>query len=189
MRAISEIIVHCTATRPEWFAGKTVKAKVAEIDRWHKANGWKGIGYHYLIDRDGALGVGRDLNTVGAHVKDHNIGSVGVALIGGHGAEATDHFEDHFTPEQDAALRNLIADLRVRFGDLIVSGHNQYAAKGCPGFYAPGWFERAEKKAVEATPAPAPQPDPQESPIPVSGSIFALIARFFEWLAKMVARK
>lgn len=52
---------------------------------------------------------------------------------------------------------------------------------------------REAERALFLTPqrvikAPA-QPDPQEAPIPASGSIFALIARFFEWLAKMAAKK
>lgn len=188
MRRINEIIVHCTATRPEWFTGKSVKAKVAEIDKWHKANGWKGIGYHYLIDRDGSLGVGRDLDTVGAHVKDHNIGTIGVALVGGFGAEATDKFDDHFTKPQDAALRKLIADLRVRFGDLVVSGHNQYAAKGCPGFNAPEWFAEAEKAPIEAAPAAQTPKDTQEAPMPLSGLLLGLLQRFFEFLSRLTRK-
>ena len=46
MRDINEIIVHCTAT-PE---GRPVS--VATVRKWHKANGWSDIGYHYLIDLD-----------------------------------------------------------------------------------------------------------------------------------------
>ena len=56
MRPISEIIVHCSATRPEWCASTTTAAKVAEIRRWHVSDrGWRDIGYHYVIDRNGVL--------------------------------------------------------------------------------------------------------------------------------------
>ena len=139
MRPIDEIIVHCTATRPGWMEGRTTEAKVAEVRRWHREDrGWRDIGYHYLIDRNGYIVAGRALDQAGAHTKGRNANSIGVALIGGHGAAATDKFEDHFTPEQDKALRGLIEDLRRRF-DVNVSGHNDYAAKGCPGFNVRLW--------------------------------------------------
>ena len=173
MRKITEIIVHCTATRSDWWSGKPAKAKVAEVRKWHvEGNKWKDIGYHYLIDRDGTVVSGRDVETVGAHVKDHNIGTIGVALFGGHGSEATDKFEDHFTKAQDAALRKLIADLRVRFGDLKVSGHNEYAAKACPGFYAPAWFKK-----------PLPEPEvKQEKPKSLIDVIVGIIMAFISSL-------
>lgn len=186
MRQISEIIVHCTATRPEWLAGKAVKAKVAEIDKWHKGNGWKGIGYHYVIDRDGSLGVGRDLNTVGAHVKDHNIGTIGVALVGGFGAEATDAFSDHFTPEQDATLRKFISDMRVKFGDLKLSGHNEYAAKGCPGFYVPDWAANKQKPAPSR---PLPEIPPQPTPEAPWGAILREIVKALTYILGLFRRK
>jgi N-acetyl-anhydromuramyl-L-alanine amidase AmpD len=155
MRAITEIIVHCTATRPDWWAGKSTAAKVAEIKRWHvKERGWSDIGYHYLIDRDGVVMKGRDIARDGAHVQGRNKGTIGVSLFGGHGSAETDQFSDHFTPQQDAALRNLIADLRKRFGNVPVTGHNQYAAKACPGFNVPKWLARAPAQVP-----PAAKPD------------------------------
>ena len=142
MRTISEIIVHTTATRPEWMATRPVADKVAEIRRWHvDGNGWADIGYHYLIDRNGAIAAGRPLERVGAHVKGRNAQSIGIALVGGHGGSETDTFADHYTQAQDAALRGLIGELKARFGDLAITGHNQYAAKACPCFYVPTWFE------------------------------------------------
>jgi hypothetical protein len=142
MRTISEIIVHTTATRQEWMATRPVADKVAEIRRWHvDGNGWADIGYHYLIDRNGAIAAGRPLDRVGAHVKGRNAQSIGIALVGGHGGSETDKFDDHYTQAQDAALRGLIGELKARFGDLAVTGHNQYSAKACPCFYVPTWFE------------------------------------------------
>ena len=34
MRLITEIIIHATATRPDWWAGRHIADKVAEIRRW-----------------------------------------------------------------------------------------------------------------------------------------------------------
>ena len=77
MRKINEIIVHCTAT-PE---GKDFS--VADIDRWHRARGFDGIGYHYVVCRDGSVHKGRDVAKSGAHCKGHNAGSIGVCYVGG----------------------------------------------------------------------------------------------------------
>lgn len=77
MRDINEIIVHCTAT-PE---GKDYT--VADIDRWHKQKGWKGIGYHYVVYRDGTIHSGRPVARTGAHCYGHNKNSIGVAYVGG----------------------------------------------------------------------------------------------------------
>ena len=140
MRPISEIIVHCTATRPEWMAASKTSDKVAEVRRWHIADrGWRDIGYHFLIDRDGTVAKGRPVDQVGAHVQGHNAGTIGVSLFGGHGSAATDKFAEHYTARQDQALRGLIAALTATYKITKVSGHNEYAAKACPGFNVPQW--------------------------------------------------
>jgi hypothetical protein len=137
---VREIIVHCSATRPDWFAGRSIMDKVHEIDRWHRGNGWAGIGYHWLIDRDGKVAAGRPETTVGAHVVGRNSGTLGVCLIGGHGSSERDPFNRNFTPEQDNALRQLIREISNRTQITTISGHNQYAAKACPGFHVPSWL-------------------------------------------------
>jgi len=139
MRKITRIIVHCSATRPDWMADQPLEEKGAEIRRWHtlpkpKGRGWADIGYHFLIDRDGSTMVGRPVENIGAHVVGHNVDSIGICLIGGHGSSSTDKFLDNFTQEQYLALRELCADLMDSFGPLTIKGHNEYAAKACPGF-------------------------------------------------------
>lgn len=166
MRQITEVIVHCTATRPDWRLHDGTANKVAEIKRWHLDRGWSDIGYHFLIDRDGTEAAGRPVARSGAHVKGRNATTIGIALFGGHGSSEKDRFEDHFTPEQDAALRGLIARLHAQYGEVPVTGHNQYAAKACPGFNVPEWF-RASK--------PIHHPDPAEQP---AGFLAALTALF-----------
>jgi N-acetylmuramoyl-L-alanine amidase len=157
MRKITEIIVHCTATRADWWASKRTSEKVREIKRWHvQDRGWSDIGYHFLIDRDGTVAKGRDIARDGAHVQGKNKGTIGISLFGGHGSAETDKFAQHFTPEQDAALRNLIRDLQASYGKVPVTGHNQYAAKACPGFNVPAWFDaKAAPKPAEAPKTPA----------------------------------
>jgi len=141
MRAINEIIIHCTATRPNWWKSKPTKSKVNEVRRWHvEERGWSDIGYHYLIDRDGTIAEGRPVERIGAHTKGHNKSSIGIALFGGHGGSASDAFDDNFTLEQEVALRELIEKLKGKHPDIIkVSGHNQYSSKACPCFSVPSW--------------------------------------------------
>lgn len=145
MRALSEIIIHCTATRPEWWARKSPAQKVAEVRRWHVSDrGWSDIGYHYLIDRNGSVMTGRPIERIGAHTQGRNTGTIGIAMFGGHGSASTDFFRDHFTEKQDKSLRIFIAALFARYGNLALSGHNQWAAKACPGFNVPKWHKKQE---------------------------------------------
>lgn len=137
---ITEIILHTSATRPEWMAGRHLAEKVAEIRRWHQGNGWRDIGYHYIIDRDGKFASGRAENEVGAHVRGKNIGTIGICLLGGFGGSADDDFTDHYTPEQRATAWKLIRSISQRTDIRRVSGHNQYAAKACPCFRAASEF-------------------------------------------------
>lgn len=155
MRPLNEIIVHCTATRAEWWADKKTSEKVAEVKAWHvRDRKWKDIGYHYLIDRDGTVATGRPLEQVGAHVAGRNTGTIGISLFGGHGSAATDRFSDNFTAEQNKALRELIAKLKKKYPTIkIISGHNQYANKACPGFNVPAWLGEVQVKPTATTAA------------------------------------
>lgn len=136
MRPVDEIIIHCTATRPNWMHNATTKMKVDEVRRWHKNDrGWRDIGYHYLIDRDGTVALGRPVEQTGAHTVGHNKGTIAISLFGGFDSAATDNFSDNFTQAQRASLVQLVRDLREQFPKITkISGHNDYAQKACPGF-------------------------------------------------------
>ncbi|GGG59679.1 N-acetylmuramoyl-L-alanine amidase [Salipiger pallidus] len=153
MRTITEIIVHCSATHPGWLAAAPLAAKIRAIRSWHvDGNGWNDIGYHYLVDRDGAVAAGRPVETPGAHVIGHNADTIGVCLLGGHGSAETDAFSDHFTVEQGGALTALLEQLQAAHGPgLKISGHNQYAAKACPGFSVPAWLGARQGQPIAAT--------------------------------------
>ena len=126
MRPINRIIIHCSATKP----GQKVNAAV--IDRWHRQQGYKKIGYHYVILEDGTVETGRYLSEVGAHCLGYNNGSVGICYVGG--LDATGKAKDTRTDAQKAAMYNLIARLRVRFKITDIAGHNEFANKACPCF-------------------------------------------------------
>jgi len=141
--AVDEIIVHCAATRADWMAGRPLAEKVAEIRRWHRAKGWRDIGYHWIIDRDGKVLPGRPETAIGAHVASHNRGTIGICLLGGHGSSETDPFARNYTPQQDITLRQMIAAIGLRTAIKRISGHNEYAAKACPGFDVSTWLKGA----------------------------------------------
>ena len=87
MRKINQIIVHCTATRPDWWEKKTVNEQVKEVTRWHLDRGFSDIGYHFLVSRSGEVIQGRPVEKAGAHAKSANSDSIGVAMFGGFGSE------------------------------------------------------------------------------------------------------
>jgi N-acetylmuramoyl-L-alanine amidase len=150
MRKIDEIIIHCTATRPDWWTGTSAEVKTNEVRNWHTSKGWSDIGYHYLIDRDGTVVTGRPLDRTGAHVKGHNTGTVGISLFGGFGGSAGDSFADNFTEDQERALLDLIAKLKSDHPSITkISGHNQYAAKACPCFSVPAWLKKAQSPKMK----------------------------------------
>ena len=141
MRKINEIIIHCTATNPNWYADRSVDDVVKEIRRWHvEERGWRNVGCHAIIHRDGSVGYGRPVEQSGAHVAGRNKHTIGVSLVGGRGGCADDAFLDNFTPEQETALRDLIKDYSAKFPSIKeISGHNSYARKACPCFAVMDW--------------------------------------------------
>lgn len=132
MRVINKIIIHCAAT-PE---GKDYT--VEQIRQWHttpkpKGNGWKDIGYHFVIYRDGSVHPARPIEQIGAHTSGYNANSIGICYIGGCAKDGKTP-KDTRTPEQKAALVKLVAELRRRFPNASVHGHNEFANKACPSF-------------------------------------------------------
>ena len=130
MRTITLIIIHCSAVRP-W-----QQSSAADIDRWHRERGFQnGIGYHYVVRRDGTVEVGRPLEVIGAHCENHNRHSIGVCYEGG--LDAAGKPADTRTDAQKVALRNLLQQLHARFPKAIIAGHNVFnPMKACPCFDA-----------------------------------------------------
>ena len=81
---VKNIIIHCTATT----RGRDVTA--ADVDRWHRARGFRSIGYHYLIRLDGTIEPGRSENEIGAHTLGQNATSIGVCYVGGLDSDGVD---------------------------------------------------------------------------------------------------
>lgn len=125
MRVITLLIIHCSAVK------LLQTSSAAQIDAWHRARGYpNGIGYHYVIRRDGSIEKGRPESMVGAHVKDHNRHSIGICYEGGLNAEGNP--EDTRTEAQKLSLRSLLSQLKEKYPRAIIVGHNTFANKACP---------------------------------------------------------
>lgn len=130
---IKRIIIHCAATPPDMCIGADT------IDKWHKENGWGGIGYHYVIRRNGNVEIGRLLTQVGVHTSGKNTNSIGICLIGG--IDKKGKPEDNFTDVQYEKLEYLIEELREQMPMASIHGHNEFAAKACPSFDVSEWLK------------------------------------------------
>lgn len=126
-RSINEVVIHCTAT-PE---GRDVS--VETVRTWHKAKGWRDIGYHYVVLLNGAIEPGRPEAEIGAHTLGRNEGTLGVVYVGG--VDADGKAKDTRTEAQKAGLTAITRALCVKYPKIAkVTGHNEYAVKDCPSF-------------------------------------------------------
>ena len=120
------VVINCSAVRPDQMSS------VAQIDSWHRKRGFKfGVGYHYVIRRDGSIEAGRPEWMVGAHCVNHNKYSIGVCYEGG--LDARGQPADTRTAAQKATLRQLLTDLHRRYPRAVIVGHHDLnPQKECP---------------------------------------------------------
>lgn len=125
-RSTQRIIIHHSAS---------ADVPAATIHAWHLKQGWSGIGYHFVIRRNGDIEEGRPLNTIGAHAGPAGNGdSIGICLTG--------NFTESIPSEQQLnSLRNLIQYLRERYrSNLPLFRHRDIVVTLCPGDLFP-WPE------------------------------------------------
>ena len=126
MRSITMLIIHCSAVRPDQ------QSSVAQIDSWHRKRGFHlGVGYHYVIRRDGTIEPGRPEWLTGAHCKNHNAHSIGICYEGGLNIRGQP--DDTRTEAQKASMRRLLEELHLRYPRAIIIGHHDLnPLKDCP---------------------------------------------------------
>lgn len=119
---IDSIVIHTSATRE----GQDVR--MSDIDKWHKERGFACCGYHYVIDLDGKVEVGRPLSMDGAHCntkglsgKPYNKHSVGICYVGG--LDKDGNAKDTRTEAQKKSMRELIDSLMDKYPIIEVIGH------------------------------------------------------------------
>ncbi len=122
--AVNKIVVHHTGNPYD------DNLSAEELHESHLGNGWAGIGYHYVIRKDGTIEKGRPEWAVGAHAEGFNRESIGVQLCGNF--ELVDP-----TPEQIESAAYLIGWLCEKYclvpdaGHVV--GHRDLMATACPG--------------------------------------------------------
>ena len=126
MRTITLIVIHCSAVRPNQ------TSSAAQIDTWHYQRGFKlGIGYHYVIRRDGTIELGRPEWKVGAHCIPYNAHSIGVCYEGGY--DINGEAADTRTAAQKQTMRQLLEELHERYPRAVIVGHHDLNPhKDCP---------------------------------------------------------
>lgn len=127
------IVIHHSASPPD--------TTMEQVDQWHRNRGFTKIGYHYFLESDGTVKIGRPDWAVGAHAIGANFDSLGICLAG--------NFEEAPpTQAQMKALAELIKDdIRKAYGNIPYIGHKDVDPKGhptaCPGKLFP--WEELEK--------------------------------------------
>ncbi len=116
LAAINQIVIHHSADNgtPE------------SIASYHVSKGWPGIGYHYVIAKDGTVYHTNDIDEASYNVAQQNTRSLGICLIG--------NYEKDTPPDQQvASLKWLVKALRNIVGAIEVVGHRDRVATACPG--------------------------------------------------------
>lgn len=121
------LVLHCSATRctQDYTAGQLLHD--------HRARGFRTVGYHFYVRRDGTLTQHRGLLEVGAHCRPYNRCSIGICYEGGLDAEGRP--ADTRTAAQTERLNDLFGRLRRLFPQAVVCGHRDLpgtAPKDCP---------------------------------------------------------
>ena len=98
----------------------------ATIHQWHLNNGWSGIGYHFVVRKNGTIERGRPENTVGAHASGSNSDSIGICFEG-------DFMSETMSDTQKNAGKELVAYLKNKYGISKVQKHSDVCSTDCPG--------------------------------------------------------
>lgn len=151
-REVTEVVVHWTETP----TNKNIGSE--ELNKIHLESGLKGIGYHYVIRRDGSLQRGRPVNIQGEHtlINNHDERSIGVAFVGGinvpSGTPNLENFvsAQSLTRSQFNTFDHFCRSFYARFPGGQILGHNDLdPIENDPGFnvreYVLANFSKASK--------------------------------------------
>ena len=126
-REVTLLVVHCSATRCN------VSFPVERLRECHLQRGFRDIGYHFYITRDGVLHHCRPVSEIGAHVRGFNRHSIGICYEGG--LDENGRPADTRTTAQRFALLDLLTILKHQYPEAQILGHYQLSAtihKACP---------------------------------------------------------
>ena len=115
MRPINMIVIHCSATK------ETTAYTVDQLRRDHLARGFRDIGYHYYIRRNGIITQCRPVSEPGAHAIGYNAHSIAICYEGG--LNSSGQPKDTRTEAQKSSLHELIATLKTKYRITRICGH------------------------------------------------------------------
>ena len=121
----NRIVIHHTGSETD------TDASAAQIHDYHiNGNGWAGIGYHFIVHKDGTIEEGRPLQYQGAHAYQNNQYSVGICMTG--------NYNLAYPPrEQALAVEKLTAALCKNYDiepdEYTIFGHRDLNDTSCPG--------------------------------------------------------
>ena len=131
-REIKLLVIHCSATRCNG------SFPVERLRECHLQRGFRDIGYHFYITRDGVLHHCRPVSEIGAHVRGFNRHSIGICYEGG--LDARDRPKDTRTEWQVHSMRVLVKTLLKQYPGSRVCGHRDLS----PDLNANGEIEPEE---------------------------------------------
>jgi hypothetical protein len=120
------IIIHNSGGTDKYPLMDTSNHTAKDMEAWHLSKGWDGLGYHYVIHKDGEVWKGRPETYNGAHCVGYNDKSIGICLSGNF--DATNP-----TEAQEKSLVLLIRDIQTRYPNIKFAYHRDFAKKTCPG--------------------------------------------------------
>lgn len=122
------LIVHHSGGTDKYPLLDTSNHTAKDMETWHLSNGWEGLGYHYVIHKNGEVWKGRPEHYHGAHETNHNKNSIGICLSGNFDAT-------HPTTEQENSLKDLLKTLMVKYNISTskIVPHRKFANKTCYG--------------------------------------------------------
>ena len=152
------ILIHHSVTKHE--------ATPDDIALLHKARGWAGIGYHFVITKDGIVHYVGDISTARAHVADKNEKFLGIVLVG----DFTKHLP---SDEQIISAHELCKFFFFQTPSLPtlnswdqLGGHKDQQSTACPGSSWPDDMRYRIINRVPYSPQPTPTPTPEPTPQP-----------------------
>lgn len=134
--SVKFLVLHCSATR------RNQDYSVEDLRRDHKARGFRDIGYHFYVRRDGSMTQHRRLLEVGAHARPYNRCSIGVCYEGG--LDENGKPCNTMTKEQSTRLADLFRCLRLAFKKAKIVGHRDLPGttpKECPCLDTAEWVK------------------------------------------------
>lgn len=124
-RCINRVFLHCSASEAAVHNAELVRL----IRGWHENRGFNDIGYHFVIDRQGAILAGRPLDKTPAAQKGNNMNTIAICV---HGLRFDDPWP---VTAQAASVISLCGQIHQAYRGIVAFWpHNAVSNKACPVF-------------------------------------------------------